>query len=401
MRILHVTYIFPPKPNVADGITQVVYQLTKALARKGHDVTVYASNALDLHSKDRTEISNSLAYVNGVKVRYFPYLLRHGTIFFTPSMFYSVRDDIKEFDVIHIHDARCLQCAIATYYAELFNIPIVFQPHGSFKSPFPSRRLRKLSRLLVDTLYAEKVFRKASKIVALSQMEAEQYRSIGVPEETIEVVPNGIDLSEYGDLPPKGRFKNKFGIDEDEKIILYLGRIHKTKGIDFLIKAYARLVKNMKFNDALLMIAGADDGYLSEAKSLVTSLGIFDEVLFTGMLSEHDKIPAFVDASLCAYLGPQEPFGIVSLEAAASGAPVIIAEGTEMANIVKQDGFGFSVKYGDIAELAEIVKKMLNNDDLLKEMGEKGRESVFGKFNWANIVTKFEKVYEAAVAGAK
>ena len=72
MRILHVTYIFPPKAEVADGITQVVYRLTRALAKRGHDVTVYASNALDLHGKARIEIDNSPAYIDGIKVRYFP-----------------------------------------------------------------------------------------------------------------------------------------------------------------------------------------------------------------------------------------------------------------------------------------------------------------------------------------
>ncbi|MDH5771134.1 MAG: hypothetical protein OEZ25_07605, partial [Candidatus Bathyarchaeota archaeon] len=64
MRILHVTYIFPPKPDVADGITQVVYRLTRALAKKGHDVTVYASNALDLYGKERTKIDNSVGYID-------------------------------------------------------------------------------------------------------------------------------------------------------------------------------------------------------------------------------------------------------------------------------------------------------------------------------------------------
>jgi glycosyltransferase involved in cell wall biosynthesis len=397
MRILHVTYIFPPKAEVADGITQVVYGLTRALAKKGHDVTVYASNALDLHGKGRIEIDNSPAYIDGVKVRYFPYLLRYGTIFFTPSIFYSVRDDIKEFDVIHIHDARCLQCAITTYYAELFNIPIVFQPHGSFKSPFPSGRLRKLSRLFIDALYAEKVFKKASKIVGLSRLEAEQYRGMGVLEEKIEVIPNGIDLSEYGDLPPKGSFKKKFSIDDDEKIILYLGRIHRSKGIDFLIEAFAHLIKDLKFEDTLLVIAGPNDGYLSEAKSLVSALGIPDRVLFTGLLTEYEKVSAFVDSSVVISPERLNVFLLVPVEAAACGKQVIVSSTNYISHMIREGGFGFSVKYGDIDELAENMGKILVNDELLREMGRKGRKYVFENFNWTDIVVKLEKVYEEIV----
>ncbi|MDI6846758.1 MAG: glycosyltransferase [Candidatus Bathyarchaeia archaeon] len=284
MRILHVTYIFPPKAEVADGITQVVYRVTRALAKKGHDVTIYASNALDLHGRERAEIDSSSAYIDGVKVRYFPYLLRYGTIFFTPSMFYSVRDDIKEFDVIHIHDARCLQCAVTAYYAELFNVPVVFQPHGSFKSPFPSGRLRKLSRIFIDTLYAEKIFKKASKIVTLSQTEAQQYRGMGVPDEKIAVIPNGIDLSEYGDLPPKGFFKKKFSINDDEKIILYLGRIHESKGLDLLTHAFKIVSKDL--SNVRLVVVGPDDGYAATFSKLISDLGIKENALLTGFVDK-------------------------------------------------------------------------------------------------------------------
>ena len=218
-----------------------------------------------------------------------------------------------------------------------------------------------------------------------------------MPEGKIEVIPNGIDLSEYGDLPPKGSFKKKFNIPEDKKIILYLGRIHKTKGIDFLVRAYAHLIKNMKCKDAVLVIAGPDDGYLTEAKRLVNSLRVADKVVFTGMLSEKEKISAYVDSTICTYLRRYEPFGLVPLEAAACGTPVIVSSGTYMANVVDEGKFGFSVKYGDINELAEIMGKMLNNDDLLSEMGQKGRKFVFENCNWVNIVTKLEKAYKEVV----
>jgi len=396
MRILHVTYIFPPKPNVADGITRVVYGITRTLAKKGHDVSVYASNALDLHGKGRTEIDNSPGCIDEVKVRYFPYLLRYGTIFFTPSMFYSVRDDIKEFDVVHIHDARCLQCAITTYYAELFNIPIVFQPHGSFKSPLPSGRLRKLSRLFIDKLFAEKVFKKASKIVALSQMEAQQYRGMGVPEEKIAVIPNGIDLSEYGDLPPKGSFKKKFGIDDGEKVILYLGRIHKTKGIDFMVKAYAYLVKNMKCNEAVLVIAGPDDGYLAEAKSLAGSLSISDHVLFTGFVSSEDKLKGLVDADV--FVTPSfYGFPVTFLEACATGTPIVT---TTLGDTLEWiDGNAGYVTPPIHHDLAKTIYTIISDDELRRKLSRNCMKIVKSKFSLEKVVDTLEQVYGEVAEG--
>jgi len=394
MRILHVTYIFPPKAIVADGITRVVYNQTKALAKMGHDVTVYTSNALDLHSKGRIKINKFPDNIEGVKVRYFPYLLRYGTIFFTPSMFHSIRDDIKRFDVIHIHDARSIQCAIATYYAGLFNIPIVFQPHGSFISPLPSGRLRRLLRLFADKLYAEKVIEKISKIVTLSRMEADQYRRMGVPEEKIAIIPNGIDLSEYAKLPPKGCFKKKFGIPEDRKIILYLGRIHRTKGIDFLVRAYAHLINEMNYRDAVLVIAGPDDGYLEEAKLLSTSLGVADSVLFTGFISREDKLGALVDADV--FVTPSfYGFPMTFLEACAVGTPIITTSlGDRLEWIDGKVGY---VTQPTLQDLAEAIYKIISDEELREKISRNCIKTVKSNFSIEKVVEKLEKVYEEVV----
>ena len=98
-------------------------------------------------------------------------------------------------------------------------------------------------------------------------------------------------------------------------------------------------------------------------------------MLFTGLLSEEDKISAYVDSSICLYLGQFEPFGIVSLEAAACGVPVIVSEGTPMANIVEDGKFGFSTKYGDTKRLAEGIKKLLNDDNTLDELVKRVADS--------------------------
>ena len=102
---------------------------------------------------------------------------------------------------------------------------------------------------------------------------------MGVPEEKIAIIPNGIDLSEYASLPPEGSFKKKFGIKEKEKIVLYLGRIHKIKGIDILVKAFANVIK--KLDSVRLVVVGPDDGYLSELQALIKALRIEDNVLIT------------------------------------------------------------------------------------------------------------------------
>ena len=176
-----------------------------------------------------------------------------------------------------------------------------------------------------------------------------------------------VDESQAADLPLKGAFKRKFKIQENTKIILYLGRINRTKGIDLLI------------------------GTLT---SLVSALGISREVLFIGLLSEKDKIGAYVDSGAVVNVEPINVYGLVPLEAAACSTPVIVSRTNAISEVVMKGNFGFSVKYDNIYELAETMRKMLNDKDLLSELGQKGRKFVFENFNWTDKVVKLEKVYE-------
>lgn len=378
---------------MADGITQVVHQQTRTLVKKGHDVTVYTSNALDLHGRG-SKINDSEIFVDGVKVRYFPYILRYGTMFFTPSMFYSIRDEVKEFDIIHIHDARCFQSVATAYYSEVYNVPIIYQPHGSYKSYSLGGFLKSLSRDLIDILYAERIFRKADRVIALNQTEAEQYRSMGIRDEKIEIIPNGIDLTEYNDLPPRGSFKERYNIPLENKLILYLGRIHQSKGIDLLIKSFSLVLDRMKYGSTILVIIGPDDGYMNEAKSLVKSMGVLDSVLFIGFVSAEDKRKALVDADI--FVTPSfSGFPITFLEACATGTPIITTTlGDNLEWINGKVGY---VTLPTATKVADAMHRILLDSDLNNIFSENCRSIVNSKFSIDVVVDKLEHIYTEVI----
>jgi len=384
MRIAFINPFFNP---ITGGLSVVTYNLAMSLVKRGHDVLIFTSN----YNRDISKFKDEeiLAIIeSSCNLNLFGFL-------YTTNMNHRLEDYAKEIDILHFNSLRTYQNIVAYKFARKYKIPYVLQAHGSL----PRITGKQCLKWIYDVFFGYRLLRHASKVIALSQIEAQQYMSMDVSERKIEIIPNGINLSEYSDLPPKGSFKKKFSIDDADKIVLYLGRIHKTKGIDFLIKAYAYLVKNMEFDDALLVIAGPDDGYRHEAKSLATSLEINGKVIFAGFLSEREKLSAFVDSSLCAYLNPNEPFGIVILEAAATLKPVIVSNGTPISEIVRRGEFGFSVEYNDITGLARIMKKMLHNNDELQKMGKKGCVFVSENFTWDNVIEKFEKVYEEIIKG--
>jgi len=390
MKILQVCPIFPPLPKeFGSGVTQVVYNISKELVKRGHKVEVYTSNALDLERKIGKKTSSVL--VDGIKVNYFPYIMHYYTFFLTPSVISAAKRHLREFDIIHTNDFRVFQSTVVHYYARKYGVPYVLQAHGSLPRIMAMRRLK----LIYDVFFGYGLLKDASKVIALSRVEAEQYRGMGVPEEKIAMIPNGIDLSEYADLPSKGSFKKKFGIEEDEKIVLYLGRIHRTKGIDILVKAFANIVE--KLHDAKLVVVGPDDGYLGELKALIETLDIGDNVLVTGPLYSRDKHEAYVDADVYVLPSRYEIWGMTVLEAVACGAPVIITENCGVAEYFK-DTVGLVVK-PDLNHLHEALIEMLLDHDKQNTFRDTSK-SVIKKFEISRIASKLEEVYSAIMARA-
>jgi glycosyltransferase involved in cell wall biosynthesis len=298
---------------------------------------------------------------------------------------------INDFDIIHIHDCRSFQGIIAYLFAKRKKIPYVFQPHGSFLYSLPQSFSIKIAKLALDKLISEKIVKNASKVIASSQTEAQQYRDIGVPEEKIGIMSNGIDLSKYAELPPKGSFKKKYGIDEYEKIILYLGRIHRIKGIDFLVKAFAIVIK--KLDDVKLVIVGPDDGYLKEIKALIKNLSMEKNILITGLLPDKDKLEAYVDADVYVLPSRFEAFPMSVLEAYSCGKPVIASKVGGLKDLVINGETGLLVEPGNTEQLAKNILYLLNDKGKAEEMGLKGRQLVEEKYAIDKVVAKLEKVY--------
>jgi glycosyltransferase involved in cell wall biosynthesis len=314
-------------------------------------------------------------------------------LFITPQLALFAREEIKSFDIIHLHEYRTFQNIVIHHHARKHDIPYVLQVHGSLPRIGAWRRLKSI----YDVLFGYRLLRDASKVIALTRVEAEQYRSMGVPEEKISIIPNGIDLSEYADLSPKGSFKKKFGIPEDKKIILYLGRIHKIKGIDFLIKAYAYLKNKMNFKDAVLVIAGPDDGYLSEAKALAYTLGVSDSVMFVGPLYGGDKLAAYVDSDLYVLPSRYEIWGLTVLEAYACGKPVIASNVAGLKDLVLNNETGLLFEAGNFKQMAEKMLYLLTDKDKAMEIGKKAKMIVEAKFSIKIVIDMLEGLYKEAV----
>jgi glycosyltransferase involved in cell wall biosynthesis len=380
LKILQVVPFFTPARG---GSVIVPYHLSKELATKGHEITVITTD----FEFDK-DYANSLEE-EGVNVVHLHCIANIGLFLFSPGMKKWLRNNIKKFDIIHMHNYRSYQNNVVYRFAKKFDVPYILQAHGSILPFFAKQRLKKL----YDWVWGYKLLKYTSKVIALTTTESQQYKKMGVNEDKIEIVPNGINPSKYNNLPKRGEFRSKYSIGRDEKIILYLGRIHKIKGIDLLVQSFADLT--MELDNVRLVIVGPDDGYLSTLIKIIKHSKIDDKVIFTGPLYETDKLEAYVDADVYVLPSMYETFPMTVLEACACGTPVIVTDRCGIADIV--DGkVGYVVEF-DKDQLGDAILELLGSDDLRAELGGKGKKLMKEEFGWDGIVRKVEKIYEKVI----
>ncbi|WP_407415993.1 glycosyltransferase [Methanobrevibacter sp.] len=387
MKILHVVPSFAPCFSHG-GVVNASYQIAKKQVENGHDVTVYTTDSCD--ERLRFE-KNYDVDVDGIKVFYFKNLsntFKNKATIDTPvSLINYLKRTIRNFDIIHIHEHRH-SLAIATHrYAKKYDVPYVLQAHGSVLPFFQKEQLKEI----FDKMWGFDILHNASRVFALTEVEKEQYLKMGVSEDKIEIVPLGINLDEYDNLPAKGSFKSKYNIGENEKIILFLGRIHEIKGLDLLIKSFNRT----RNDNAKLVIVGGDYGFKNELEILINNFNLKDKVIFPGVLTGRDKIESLVDCNIFIMPSRYESFTTSGLEAMACSKPLILTKNNHIHTWVK-DTVGLVCEFDEI-ELANCIETLLNDDELCETFGQTGRKLIESKYDWNKVSKQIESIYEKCI----
>ncbi len=384
MRILQVIPYFAPAWDYG-GPVRVAYSMSKELVRIGHEVTVYTTDALS--ATKRTGINQEI--IEGIKIKRFPNLwnrLAYRDKIFVPSnMSHEINNEIAHFDIIHMHEYRTLQNLMVYPYARRYDIPYLLQAHGAI--PFLGNK--QMLKFIYDKFYGKNLLRDAAKLIALTPIEVGQFNDKGVSKNRIVTIPNGIDLAEFKNLPERGKFKSEHGLRADEKVVLYLGRINRIKGLAFLVKAFAALSKEVA--SVRLVIIGPDENYLNELTALARRLALKDRIIFKGPIYGSDRIGPYVDADVCVLPSVYDTFPVSVLEALACGTPVIVSSNCGIAEIIHARS-GYAVA-NDISILKDTMARILTNPTLANKLGENGKKLVTETYNWSHIARMMEQVY--------
>jgi glycosyltransferase involved in cell wall biosynthesis len=250
-----------------------------------------------------------------------------------------------------------------------------------------------LAKRLTDALGARAILRDAACCIAVSQAEVGQYRAAGVDPARVRVIPNGIQLSEFRQLPARGAFRNTHALG-DRPLVVFVGKITPRKGVDVLIRALRRLPAAVQ-----LVVAGNFMMPAGPMHRLAHDLGVADRVRFAGALNDTDKLAAYVDADVVAYPSVHEIFGLVPFEALMCDTPVVVCDDSGCGEVVRAAGGGLLVPYGDDGALAEALQRLLDDTVLSKRCAASGRRYVEQHLGWDGIAAQTLAVYQEAVAG--
>lgn len=281
--------------------------------------------------------------------------------------------------VVHVHGLWRLHAAQAARFAHRRSVPVIVSTHGMLHPP--ALRQRGTRKQVERWLFQDDVLRNAQCLHATATEEADEIRALGF-KTPIAVIPWGVELPET------------FAAREpalDRRVVLFLGRFHPTKGLDALLRAWARVSEG--FPSAHLVLAGYDDGqYRERLTAMAASLGISNAVTFEGAVDDAGRERLFATASLLVLPSPSENFGLVVPEALVRGVPVITTQGAPWSRVVAER-CGWWVAADEQSLAAALTEALGRSSAELRGMGERGRRFARATFVWDRVAAAMVALY--------
>ena len=388
LRILHVVPYYE-QAWAYGGIPRLATTMTRALARRGHHVTVYTTDARDAS----TRAASATSPHHGVEVRMFPNVsnrLAYHLQFFTPiGLRARLKDTAATFDIAHLHACHNLPGVIAAAELSRAGVPYVVSPNGTAR---PIERRVATKRLFALTL-GRRMLAEASRVVAVSRAEAAQLGTLGVDARSLALIPNPIDEGEFERMPDGARFRATLGVGP-RPLLLFLGKLTPRKGVDHLVRAFSALDRS----DAVLVVAGNDMGAGPVVDALVRSLNLERRVFRPGLLTGSDRLDALAAADVVAYPSREEIFGLVALEALLCGTPVVVCDDSGCAEVILATGGGLVVPHGNPQALSQAMASILMNERLWRRRAVEAGTVARRLFGTDVVCGQLESLYSSVLA---
>jgi glycosyltransferase involved in cell wall biosynthesis len=373
MKIFQVVPYFPPHIG---GLETYVSILSRMLAARGHEVTVFTSSQGEFSVTEE---------VDAVRIHRLRALVKIYNNPVAPSLFAKLFKEDRP-DILHAHQYPIFFSEASALAGLVRRIPIVTHLHVI---PEAKSVLSSVASSFYYKLLWKFTLRSARKIAVPSLAYKSLLLRLGYGASKIRLVPYGVDVEMFNAHVSGKGFRKKYGC-EDSRVVLTVGRLNYQKGFHVLIKALRLIRKEFKNAKLVIVGEGEDRGNLEK---LARELKLADAVIFAGALPYEELPKAYAASDVFVLPSFFESFGIALIEAEAVAKPVVGTRVGGVTEAVVAGQSGILVEPGNPGSLAEAVEEILADRSLAKKMGENGRKNVEEKFSWPIAVDRVTAVY--------
>jgi glycosyltransferase involved in cell wall biosynthesis len=360
----------------------VMHYLGEALSERGHDVTIVAQR-ISWSGQKQGHAYNLNRYSLPIKGSG-----KSGLDFLSAILTVSILNKKKNFDVMNCHGVDYAGTR-ARVLSKLWKLPLVLTPHGKDIQKIPDIAYG----LRLDDAWNRRItvnLKAADYVTAISGSVRQDLDLIA--EKYIVDIPNGIDTVRFAG-PRSAYLHSLLGIKNDTCIILSVGRNHIKKGYDYGIKAVSKLVQDLGYKGVHYVIVGrgvtAHRSTVAECQA-ENFVSLIDEMPPEKITQCYKSADIFFSPSIV------EGLSLVSIEAMASGLPLVVTDVPGNDDVVRDNGCGVIVKSKDAEAMAAGLYRLLSDDSYRESLAELSRQCS-GKYDWSNIAMQYEAVYRRAI----
>jgi glycogen synthase len=385
-RALILSWEYPPL--IEGGLARHVRKLSEALVESGSDVHVLTRGGEEMPEEELvhgvaihrvreptrpTDLGEFVAWVERMNSDMLAAGVELG--------------DRHEFDLVHGHD--WLVAMACDHLARRFGAPLVITIHATehgrhqgWVDKHPQSYIHGVERWITN---------RSDHVIACSYYMREQIIDIfGVEEQRISVIANGIDPGDLAphNLPDLERLRLEFARPE-QRLMLLIGRLVYEKGFQLAFEAMPRVIAEAP--DVRFLVAGSGT-HESELRAQAEALGLMEHGTFLGWIGDDVLHSLYRIADVCVVPSIYEPFGLVALEAMASGCPCIVADTGGLREVVPHDEVGLRFRAKDSESLAEMTIRVLDDAKLCRRLTAEAFRHL-ERFDWADVAERTAEVY--------